>query len=59
MNDVRLVGVLFQHGDNDYALWEGFNLTAEEEKIIADILFKHDIEGYSVRGSYNQIIVEE
>ena len=59
MNEVRMAGVLFQHGDDDYALWEGFSLTKEEEEIIAGILFKHDTEGCSVRGAYNQIIVEE
>ena len=59
MSEVRIAGVLFQHGDDDYALWEGFNLTEEEEEIIANILFKHDTEGCSVRGAYNQIIVED
>lgn len=58
MSDVRVAGVLFQHGDDDYALWEGFDLTEEEEDIISSILFKHDAEGCSVRGAYNQIIVE-
>lgn len=59
MSEVRIAGILWQHGDDDYALWEGFNLTEEEENAIAEILFKHDTEGYSVRGAYNQIIVEE
>jgi hypothetical protein len=58
MYEIRIAGILWQHGDDDYALWEGFNLTKEEEEIIASILFKHDTEGYSVRGDYNQIIVE-
>ena len=58
MSDIRLVGVLFQHCDDDYALWEGFSLTEEEEEIISNILLKHDAEGCSVRGAYNQIIVE-
>lgn len=56
---IRIAGILWQHGDDDYALWEGFSLTEEEEEIIANILFKHDTEGSSVRGAYNQIIVEE
>jgi hypothetical protein len=58
MNEIRIAGILWQHGDDDYALWEGFNLTEAEEEIIANILFKHDTEGCSVRGTYNQIIVE-
>jgi hypothetical protein len=56
---IQTVGILFQHGNDDYALWEGFNLTEAEEEAIWAILSKHDTEGCSVRGSYNQIIVEE
>ena len=59
MNEIRIAGILWQHGDNDYALWEGFNLTEEEEEIITNILSRHDAEGYSVCGAYNQIIVED
>lgn len=59
MSEVKMTGVLFQHGDDDYALWEGFNLTEAEEEAIWAILSRHDTEGCSVRGAYNQIIVEE
>lgn len=59
MNEIRIAGILWQHGDNDYALWQGFNLTEEEEEIIANILFRHDTEGCSVYDAYNQIIVED
>jgi hypothetical protein len=59
MSDVRVAGILFQHGDDDYALWEGFNLTEAEEEAIWAILSKHDTEGCSVRGTYNQIIKEK
>ena len=59
MSEIRMTGILFQHGDDDYALWEGFNLTEDEENAIWAILEKHDAEGYSVRGAYNQIIVED
>lgn len=58
MSDVRMAGILFQHRDDDYALWEGFNLTEAEEEAIWAILSKHDTEGCSVRGTYNQIIKE-
>lgn len=58
MSEIRISGILFQHGDDDYALWEGFNLTEAEENAIWEILSKHDTEGCSVRGSYNQIIAE-
>lgn len=59
MSEVRIAGILFQHGDDDYALWEGFNLTEEEEEAIWAILSKHDTEGCSVRGAYKQIVVED
>lgn len=59
MKDFRIAGILFQHGIDDYDLWEGFALTEEEENAIMAILEKHDTEGCSVRGAYNQIIVED
>ena len=59
MNNIRIAGILFQHGTDDYDLWEGFDLTEAEENAIMEILSKHDTEGCSVRGTYNQIIVED
>ena len=59
MNNFRIAGILFQHGTDDYDLWEGFALTEAEENAIMEILSKHDTEGCSVRGAYNQIIVED
>jgi hypothetical protein len=59
MNNFRIAGILFQHGEDDYDLWEEFNLTEEEEGVIMAILEKHVTEGCSVRGTYNQIIVED
>lgn len=56
---IKISGILFQHGNDNYELWEGFNLTESEEEAIWEILSRHDAEGCSVRGSYNQIIVEE
>lgn len=59
MDEVRIAGILWQHGDDNYTLWEGFSLTKEEEETITNILFKHDTEGCSVCGTYDQIIVKE
>jgi hypothetical protein len=56
MEQIKIAGILFQHGDDDYSLSEGFNLTEAEEEIIWEILSRHDAEGCSVRGSYNDII---
>ena len=58
MKNIKLAGVLFQYGEDDYDLWEGFSLTDEEENAIMAILNNHNAEGGSVRGTYNQIIKE-
>ena len=59
MNKIKVAGILFQHDNDDYSLWEGFSLTDAEENSIVEILEKHDTEGCSVRGEYNQIIKED
>lgn len=59
MSEIKIAGILWQHGNDDYALWEGFSLTEEEENAIWAILERHNAEGCSVRGFYNQIIVED
>lgn len=56
MSKIQISGILFQHGDDDYDLWEGFSLTEEEENAIMNILMKHDAEGTSERGCYKSII---
>ena len=50
--------IIFRHGENDLELWEGFSLTEEEENIISEILMRHDTEGYSVRGTREEIARE-
>lgn len=55
---VKIGGIIFNHGRDDYGLWEGFNLTEEEEDIIQSILLKHDTEGCSLRGTRNEIADE-
>jgi hypothetical protein len=59
MDKITIAGILFRHGEDDYSYWEGFHLTEEEEEIIANILFKHDTEGCSIRGDYESIIKED
>ena len=58
MNNIKIAGILFQQGEDDYSLWEGFYLNEDEQQTIMEILEKHDHEGGSVSGTYNQIIVE-
>ena len=57
MNEEKITisGIIFQHGNDDYGLWEGFHLSKEDEDAIQKILMKYDTEGYSVRGTRKQI----
>ena len=52
---VRISGIIFEHGTNDYGFWEGFSLTEEEENQIMEILMRHDTEGCSIRGTRKEI----
>lgn len=55
---VRISGIIFEHGNDDYGLWEGFSLTEEEENAIWKILAMHDTEGCSLRGTRKEIAKE-
>ena len=56
--DPELVGIVTQFGKNDFSYWEGFSLTEEEKEQIQKIFQRHETEGYSVRGSRNDIARE-
>lgn len=53
-----VVGLVTQYGNNDFSYWEGFSLTDDEKKQIQEILQRHETEGFSVRGSRNDIARE-
>lgn len=55
---IRINGIIFEHGINDYGFWEGFSLTEEEENQIMEVLMNHDTEGCSIRGTRKQIAEE-
>lgn len=55
---IRISGIIFEHGKDDYGLWEGFNLTEDEENQIMGILMNHDTEGCSIRGTRKEIAEE-
>ena len=55
---IRISGIIFEHGKDDYGFWEGFSLTKEEENAICQILMNHDTEGYSIRGTRKEIAEE-
>lgn len=54
----RIVGIVIEHGKDDFGYWEGFNLTEAEENAIWNILNKHDTEGCSLRGTRKEIAEE-
>ena len=55
---IRISGIIFEHGVDDYGLWEGFVLSEKDEIAIWKILQKYDTDGYSVRGSRADIADE-
>ena len=58
MNDTRISGIIFEHGKDDFGLWEGFVLSEEDKNTIQNILSKYDTEGYSIRGTRKEIAEE-
>ena len=54
----RIVGIVMEHGDNDFGYWEGFYITETEENAIWNILNKHDTGGCSLRGTRKEIVKE-
>lgn len=55
---ITISGIIFQHGTDDFSLWEGFNLTKEDSDAIQTILSKYETEGYSVRGTKTDVAKE-
>lgn len=47
-----------QYGKDDYSFWDGFSLTSEEKEQIQCVLRCHETEGYSVRGSKEEILTD-
>lgn len=56
MNENKIFGMIFRHGESDFSTWVGFDLTKEEQEIIENILAKHETDGYSVRGTLEECI---
>ena len=55
---IRISGIIFKHGEDDYGLWEGFVLSEEDENAIWNIISKYDTQGCSVRGTRKDIAEE-
>lgn len=54
----EISGIIFKHGDDDFAYWTDFSLTKDEENTIWSILKKHEIDGCSLRGTRKEIADE-
>ena len=54
----RVAGIIFEHGKDDFGIWEGFVLSEEDENAIWNILSKYDTEGCSIRGTRKEIAGE-
>lgn len=55
---IRIKGIIYEHGPNDFGVWTDFYLTEEEKEIIENILMRHDVEGCSVRGTREELAEE-
>jgi len=54
----RIDRIVFRHGEDDYGLWQGLQLSEEDENIIQSILLKYDTQGDSIRGTWEDIVKE-
>ena len=54
----KIVGIMFEHSDKTVSYWDGFSLTYDEQETIGAVLSKYNTEGYSVRGTLNDVLNE-
>lgn len=54
----RICAIIFEHGENDYGIWEGFCLSEEDENRISEILMKYDTQGCALRGTRREVANE-
>ena len=55
---IKISSIIFEHGEDDYELWEEFALSKEDQKAILKILQKYETGGCSVRGTRKEIAKE-
>lgn len=58
-DEIRIVGFVFEHGAEDYSLWETDAISDEDQQKLYEILQKYDTTGTSVRNCYKQIMAIE
>ena len=51
----KIIGIVIEHGDNDFGYWNGFSLTEDDERKIWNILTHYETEGCSVSGTRKEI----
>lgn len=54
----KIVGIMFEHSDKTVSYWDGFGLTYDDQETIVTVLSKYNTEGYSVRGTLNDVLNE-
>lgn len=54
----KIVGIMFEHSDKTVSYWDGFSLTDDDQETIGAVLSKYNTEGYSVRGTLNDVLNE-
>ena len=52
----KLVGFVFEEGDEDWSLWLNDGLSKEDNDAITAILRKYEHDGYSVRNVYDELV---
>ena len=55
MNEPKIIGIVFEHGPTDYALWLTDAINDEDQEALKDILENSCFTGCSVRNCYEQI----
>ena len=58
MDKNRICAIIFEHGNDDYGIWEGLHLSEEDENAIYEILAKYDTQGCSLRGTRKEVAKE-
>ena len=59
MDEIRLVGFIYEHAPKDYSLWETDAISDEDQEKLYQILQKYDTTGCSIRNVYEQIMAIE
>ena len=54
----EIISIVFKHDPDDFSFWTDFVLSKEDENTIMNILSKYETEGFSIRGTKEEIIAD-